>query len=201
VEASRSWAKSSPIHDTEKFDKNRGILLFLTNKEAILYITICNWGEMFMKPIPFLTLILQTFPENIAVIVCQTALVGQALRPKLVLLLAFIGTITIFSVRLLSLSFGAHTTVWILVMAIACWKVYRVKVSKAIIGTVLAVLVLGLWEIIFSELFLSILDISPAQLQSDKWLWTLSGLPQVIFTLATGLFINKKRRSSYGKSF
>ncbi|MGI6552915.1 MAG: hypothetical protein ACOX37_07770 [Bacillota bacterium] len=86
-------------------------------------------------------------------------------------------------------------------MAIACWKVYRVKVSKAIIGTVLAVLVLGLWEIIFSELFLSILDISPAQLQSDKWLWTLSGLPQVIFTLATGLFINKKRRSSYGKSF
>ncbi|HHX50093.1 MAG TPA: hypothetical protein GX711_01485 [Clostridia bacterium] len=156
-----------------------------------------------MGPIPFLTLILQTFPENIAVIVCQTALVRQAFRPKPILLLAAIGTVTIFSVRLLPLGFGAHTTIWILIMAAACWMVYKVKVSRALIATIFAVLILGLGEVIFCELLLGILNISPEQLQSDPWLWTLSGLPQVVFTLAVGLLyqqlVNKKRKSDHGE--
>lgn len=133
-----------------------------------------------MPNLNFLHLIFQGFPETIAFATFVFVFSNQRLEWKNIIFVSIIQMLTTYLIRMLPMTFGIHTIILIITLAIYVKAVTGVSFSTVLKVSALGMVVLAVVEIIVDLTLFEVLKLSVEQANSNTILWILIGWPQVI---------------------
>lgn len=124
----------------------------------------------FMDKMPFLAVLLQSFPESILLFSLGCAVWGIKLNFKKIIPAAAISALVSWGIRALPFPFGVHTVIGIAIITILFMFVFKLDIMRACVASFFSLGSLGTVEIIFHPLISKVFDISKC---SDTWslLW------------------------------
>ncbi|GBF33413.1 hypothetical protein DCCM_2514 [Desulfocucumis palustris] len=120
------------------------------------------------------------------------------MRWGIVLVVGIVLAVIIYTIRNLPVTFGLHTVVAILLIAIFIIRSTKTPSSTSFLAVFFSFAVLFLLETLMNKVFIIILNIKISKLISDDTLWTLTGLPQSILLIVIALLISRYREPLEG---
>lgn len=146
--------------------------------------------------IPLIQWLLQGIPENLALACLILALAGRKLKLKNVLIIGLLQAVVLYVVRSLPITFGVHTIVAIISLALFLNLTVKEKFSKGLLFSLISYVVLGIFETSFLGISFKLLGLNTGQMPENVLLVSLLGLPQVVATFLLALLVNKIRKPS-----
>ena len=149
-----------------------------------------------MEKIPLLALLFHSFPE--AVLLGMAGLVLVGVKPKLdkAIYYGILQTIATFFIRQLDLPLGAHTLLLIPCSTIILFKLYDVRIRKALVATLLGLILVIIAESFFVSLILAntSLTLETIMAPGNALLRILVATPQMLFLSLAGFIGYRVRR-------
>lgn len=141
-----------------------------------------------MDNMPLISLVFQSIPESIILFSFGTAIVGEFINIKKVIIVAIISAFISMFVRELVPYFGLHSIIGVLVIFILFWKLLKLKTWKALIASLLSLIVLILLETFILQAVLNLNNITLTELLQDNIKRIIYTYPHLtIFALGTWL--------------
>ncbi len=139
------------------------------------------------------SILFQFIPENIALVLLAIIFLNKPPKFKIVTICGIIGGITLYLIRLIPLTFGIHTLVFILILSLSLSYIYKEKLLKTTFVSLKVFIILAIYEIIFTTIFLNYtsLNINLSILNNNLFLKTLIILPQTLMMYITALLLYK----------
>jgi len=122
-----------------------------------------------MDRMPLSAVILYSIPESIILFSFGVAIVGEHINFKRVLTAAVISAFTSMLVRAYVPLFGLHTIIGILVLFLLFWKLLNLKPWKAIISSLISLMVLTLLESTILPVILKAQNLTMEELWKDNF--------------------------------
>lgn len=138
--------------------------------------------------------LLQGIPESLGLIACSLALAKVKLRWRIILVVAFVFTLISCAVRELPVTFGLHTAVGILLVAVFITKTTRVTPSISFVCAFASFSVLALLEVLSYEMAEKLLQADINTIISDDLMWRMISIPQTVLLIIIALLIAKYRK-------
>jgi hypothetical protein len=142
--------------------------------------------------------LLQGIPESLGLISCGLVLARVKLRWGIVLAAALLYTLIIYLIRQLPLTFGLHSAVGILLLAVFMAKATRVTLSISFVCAFASTSILTLLELLIHEFVVKFLHLEVNNMVSDSFLWNIMGIPQALLLIITALLLAKYRKPLEG---
>ena len=142
--------------------------------------------------------LLQGIPESLGFIACGMALARVKLRWGIILAAALVYTLIIYAIRQLPVTFGLHTAVGILLVAVFIAKATRVKPSISFVCAFASCSVLALVEVLGYEMAEKLLHTDINNIISDELMWRMVSFPQAVLLIIIALLIAKYRKPLEG---
>ena len=141
--------------------------------------------------VPFLAWLLQTIPESISAAAVVMSM-GYA-RPywRATIVVGLIHGIFVYVIRMLPITFGVHTVLLIIILALVSSWVGKIDIRKAVIYANLTVLMLALYEFCFISIWRYFGNYDLSEIMGNVTLRIVTGTPQVIALFLTALLIGK----------
>lgn len=133
---------------------------------------------------------LQGIPEMAGSFALCLALTRVPLRWGIIVAMGVILSGVIFAIRSLPFSFGLHSVVGIILMAIFITKATRVTPTKSFMAVFASLLTVSLLEFGLHKIFLVMLPVNLHSLDNNP-IWYLMGLPQALLMLALAVLISR----------
>lgn len=169
-------------------------IAFILSKLMFVVVEITK-GEINVLKIPLISFLFQGLPEAIASVALSFAILKQAFKWDLIIMVGAVYGIVIFLIRMLPISFGVHAIINVIILTMLLIKNINSRLPAIFFASLLNIIVVGIAEFIFNELILMFLNISFAEAYANKVLWIVLGVPQVFFVLGIALIINKFNKS------
>jgi hypothetical protein len=145
--------------------------------------------------IPWLVLLLQGIPEQIAVVNLAYTIAKITTKWGQTVLLGSILAIISFIIRSSSLPFGTHTIVLIIILFMCLTLKGFGDVSLSLIACLLSYTALFLFEFVALNGLMIIFDVTKETLFNNQLIMVAFGLPQVALLFILALLIKRKRRT------
>lgn len=142
-----------------------------------------------------LSLLLQDFPEGIAVVMACFALLKLRFEWKKITILALLWAITNL-VRLLPIAFGMHTIILTITLIIYLRFLTRVKLLDIFKATILCLVIVISLESIYSKPLLNLTHLSFDYVVTVPILRAFFSLPYELVLLVLALFLNHKNKKT-----
>ena len=146
--------------------------------------------------IPILLWLFQGIPECLAVAALALVLAGRPLDPRSVFMIGLPQAVAAYLVRLLPLTFGVHSIILIVILAILLNVLLKIKLSRGILAALVVLIILCFAEMVSISLMVFITGIPFNQTYREIYLTILYGWPHVIFIFLLALAIYRWRRRS-----
>lgn len=150
--------------------------------------------------IPILLWLFQGIPECLAVAALALVLAGWPLEPQNVFLIGLPQAVAAYLVRLLPLSFGVHSIILIVILAVNLNVLLKIKLSRGILSALVVMIILCFAETIIISLMVFITGIPFEQVYRETYITILYGWPHVIFIFLLALGINSRRTRAFSIS-
>ncbi|MEG6616630.1 hypothetical protein V6C27_09410 [Peptococcaceae bacterium 1198_IL3148] len=139
-------------------------------------------------------LIIQGWPESVAVIIFCLAILRQGYQLRTVVLYGFLLATAVCLVRILPIPLGVHTLVACLGLTIVLRILAGVSFATSFYTTFIGLFVLACTETLVHVLYITFFgDVA----YGDGWQWILIGWPQILIIMALTLLIKKYNSKSY----
>ncbi len=146
-----------------------------------------------MDKMPLIAVIFQSIPESIILFSFGLAIVGERINFKKVFIAAVISAFTSMFVRNYVPYFGLHSVIGVLVLFILFWKLFDLKAWKALISSLLSLIILILLETFILQAVLNLKHITLTEMLQDNLKRVIYFYPHLtIFGLVTWLIYYKK---------
>lgn len=133
-----------------------------------------------MINIPFIALIFQGIPEEIAVVTLAFVIARVSLRWSLIILIGAVLGVTAYLVRLLPIPFGVHTIVLLILLFLSLLILGKADPSSSLLASFLSYLALAVTEFLCLSLIMPICGVTPRTLLIDPVKRILLGEPSVL---------------------
>ena len=143
--------------------------------------------------IPFIQWLIQGIPECLAIATMVLALAGHKLKFNKILIIGLSLAVFLYTIRLLPLSFGVHTILAILSLAILVNLNIKSKFSLSLLISLVAYINLAIVETILTWSILTVMGMSFEQALDDMMIRIVISLPQVFVIFLTAVVISKYR--------
>jgi len=137
---------------------------------------------------------MQGIPEIMGTVAFSLALAGAPLRWKIIAVAGTALTIIIFIIRSLPLSFGLHTVIATLLLALFIMKITRTTQLISFVAAFASFTTLVMLEFLINKLFFSITKLDPQAVILNDLLWSMLGLPQVVLMILAAVIISKFKK-------
>lgn len=137
----------------------------------------------------------QGIPECLALAGLGVALAGRPLEPKMVFSVGLPQAVVAYLVRLLPITFGVHTLLLVVSLAILLNVLLKIRFSRGLLSALVAVIILATAEMAFISLALSVTGITFEQARQDIFLLIVYGWPHTVFLFLLALGLNRYRQS------
>ena len=146
-----------------------------------------------MDKMPLFAVIFQSIPESVILFSFGMAIVGERINIKKVFIAAVISAFTSMLVREFVPYFGLHTIIGILVLFVLFWKLLSLKIWKALISSLLSLIVLILLETFILQAVLNLKHITLTEVLQDNLKRVIYFYPHLtIFAMGTWFIYYKK---------
>lgn len=142
--------------------------------------------------VPFIAWVFQGIPESIGTAAVVISLSTRELHWRLIIIIGLIQAVFMYSVRLLSLTFGVHTVILIISLSLLSAWIAKIDLRKAIIYSNITMMVLAVSEFIFVSSIISLGLCSYNAIFDDLLTRTLTGMPQVIVLYLVAILYSRK---------
>lgn len=143
--------------------------------------------------IPFIALLLQGIPEQIAVVTLASVIARIPLNWKKMIPMGIFLALLVYIARLLPAPFGLHTL--ILIIVLFGYLLYHNRdLSLSLIASLVSFFALTIFEVSFLSVFMRCFHITKETIFGDPAVRILVGMPQVILIFFTALVISKVRK-------
>jgi len=144
-----------------------------------------------------LSLLLQDFPESIALTVAIFAFLKLRLNYKKILVICILQALTNL-VRLLPIAFGMHTIILLISLTVYTRIFTGEKVSKILTSIIILFVIMAAMQAIYAKPLLKITNLSYEDVASSPVLRGLFCLPYELVYIGLAIFLNKKNKSING---
>ena len=135
---------------------------------------------------PFLGWILLGIPEGMALIFLATSLVSSCYKWKNIFVMGFVYSLGLYLIRLLPFTPGVHSLLAITEFMLLLVFYEKIEVKVAAVVTLISFVVLLLFECIFYGLIIGSGIVTQEAINTDVFVWVVTGYPQVIFLFLLG---------------
>mgnify|MGYP005852229711 CR=1 FL=1 len=142
--------------------------------------------------IPFLAWLLQSVPETIGTVSIVICLGYGYLYWKPIIIIGLIQAVLVYLIRLLPITFGVHTVILIITLAVLSSWIGRININKAIVYSNISILILILSEFIIVNMWIYFANFSLNEITNVVAVRVITGMPQVIILFLTAVFISKR---------
>ncbi len=139
----------------------------------------------------------QGIPECLAVTGLALVLIGRSLELRNVLLIGLPYAGIAYLVRLLPLSFGIHTILFVITLAIMLNVRIKIQFSKSLLTALVVLVILAAIEMILATLIYSLSSTSFEQVKQNIFLWIIYGWPQIIVIFLLSVAIDRWRKNRH----
>lgn len=142
-------------------------------------------------------LLLQDFPESLVLTMAVFSLLNFRIKDKRVVVVAVLQTFTNL-VRLLPISFGMHSVILLLSLALYTRLFTRAQLSRIFLSVLLCFTVAAAAELIYMQPLLSLTGLEYEEVFADPFLRAAFALPYALLLLVLALgknYYNQKRGS------
>lgn len=152
---------------------------------------------MFKETFPSIVyaLLLQDFPESLVFTMAVFSLLNLRIKDKKVLAVALLQTLTNL-VRLLPISFGMHSVILVLSLAVYTRLFTRAQLSKIFLAVLLCFAVTAATELIYARPLLNLTGLQYEEVFANPFLRAAFALPYTVLLLLLALgknYYNKKK--------
>lgn len=146
-----------------------------------------------MDRMPLLAVILYSIPESVILFSFGVAIVGEYINFRRVLIAAVISAFTSMLVRAYVPYFGLHSIIGIFVLFVLFWKPLNLKLWKAIISSLISLMVLFLLETTILPIILKVQNLTVEEMLKDNYKRIIyCYLHLIIYGLITWFLYSKK---------
>ncbi len=146
-----------------------------------------------MDRMPLAAVILYSIPESIILFSFGVAIVGEHINFKITFIAAVISAFTSMLVRAYVPYYGLHSIIGILVLFVLFWKLLNLKPWKAILSSLISLMMLMLLETIISPIILNAQNLTLEELWKDNFKRIIIFYPGLfIYGLITWFLYNRK---------
>jgi hypothetical protein len=142
--------------------------------------------------IPFLQWVFQTIPECLALASLVVVLAERKLEMKKILFVGMGQAVVVYGVRLLPLTFGVHTIIFIIALAVFLHMATKANLSKCLLFALIAEIVLIVAEMAALGVMVYVIGLDLENILSNLFLKIIVGWPQIVIVLLIALGINKR---------
>lgn len=147
-----------------------------------------------MTKIPLTLLIIQGYPESVALIYLAYSVAGVKWETKRILWMALLYIATVFVIRSLPISFGIHGIILIIVLTIYLNLIGKIDQLKALKASLISFAFLSIVEALVFKIIISITGISFEIIASNIYIRILSGYPPTFILFVIAILINGRNR-------
>jgi hypothetical protein len=152
---------------------------------------------MFKETFPSIVyaLLLQDFPESLVFTMAVFSLLNLRIKDKKVLAVALLQTLTNL-VRLLPISFGMHSVILVLSLAVYTRLFTRAQLSKVFLAVLLCFAVTAAAELIYARPLLNLTGLEYEEVFANPFLRAAFALPYMLLLLVLALgknYYNQKK--------
>ena len=148
--------------------------------------------------IPFLALIIQGIPEQIAVVTIAFVIANLPLQWRKIAAIGVTLALTSYLIRFLPITFGIHTILLLGLLFLLVYKFGRSSLNAAIIASLVSFLSLIVVETISLSILMPLFNLTPEMIFSDTKIRILISYPQVLILFLIAFIIIKVK--SRGKA-
>jgi len=149
--------------------------------------------ETFSMEMSFINMIFFGIPEGISVAILAFVLSKVKIEWKKVMIIGIVLSLSAYILRLLPITFGVHTIVYIGLLFIMLMKLGQITLMTAIINSLITLLFLIIFETTTSMLVMKLFEITQQIIKEKILINMLVFYPHVILLVFTAFLINKKR--------
>ncbi len=144
--------------------------------------------------IPFIALLFQGIPEQVAVVTLAFVIAGIPLKwHKLIFIGIFLATF-VYIVRLFPIPFGLHTILLIILLFITLVGQSKGNISLSLFASLSSFLILAVFEFLSLTLLLPIFGLTPKELDAHSFIRIIMGEPTTILLFLTAFLLIKIRQ-------
>lgn len=141
--------------------------------------------------IPFLAVIIQGIPEQIAVVTLAFVIAKLPLEWRKIILLGITLALTSYAVRLLPITFGIHTILLIGLLFFLVFKFGQCALNTALIASLASFLTLIIVETISISALMYMSNLTPDTIFSDTTTRIIISYPQVLIVFFIAFVVRK----------
>ncbi|KJS17464.1 MAG: hypothetical protein VR69_05030 [Peptococcaceae bacterium BRH_c4b] len=147
-----------------------------------------------MDQMPLSAVIFDSIPESILLFSFGMAVVGEYINFKKILIASIISAFTSMLIRAYVPIFGLHSIIGIFVLFVLFWKLLNLKPWKAIISSLISLMVLLLLDTIILSIILKAENITVEEVLKDTYRRIIYPVPIfIIFGLTTWFLYTRKK--------
>jgi len=139
------------------------------------------------------SILFQHIPESLALAYTSTIFLFEKVFLKKILIIGILNGIIIFFLRLMPVSFGFHTIIFLIVFFVIIKYFYKKNILKSLIAVLKSFILLAVFESIFGYLAVFITGKSVELILSDPFLKSMVMIPQISSLFITGLIVKNYR--------
>ncbi|MCO5385023.1 hypothetical protein [Desulfosporosinus sp.] len=141
--------------------------------------------------IPFIALLLQGIPEQIAVVTLAFVIARIPLKWEKIIMSGIILAFVSYAVRIFTISFGLHTILLIVLLFIALTWLGKGDFSLSLIASLLSFLALVIVEFVCLSLLMPVFGVTPEKLFPNLVIRIVITEPQVFLIFICAFLLNK----------
>lgn len=144
---------------------------------------------------PIYSLFIRMIPESFLVIYSICLLTNSKPDLKKIFISCIIGGTSVYITRLLPIHFGIHTILGILINVLLAIKIINIDTHKAIVGAMIAIILIYISDLMIFVLYVNILKIPPEVISAPSLLSVASSLPSLlIFFMLVKLIVSIRKK-------
>lgn len=140
--------------------------------------------------IPFISILLQGIPEQMAVSTLAFAIAKIPINWKRIFVIGISLALSAYIVRLFPIPFGVHTILLMFMLFLFLNKLCGAEFSISIIASLVSYVTLVLFEIICLTLLMPVLGVTPESLLTNSVVRIIISIPQELLLFSSAFFIS-----------
>ncbi|WP_407312588.1 hypothetical protein [Desulfosporosinus sp. SB140] len=144
--------------------------------------------------IPFIALLLQGIPEQIAVATLAFAIARISFKWKKIFIISTVLAFSAYLARLSQITFEIHTVLLIILLFVILLTLEKVDLSLAFLSSLLSFLTLAVFEYISVSILMPVFKITPEIIVTNFTIRILIGEPHVLLIFLFALILGHVRK-------
>lgn len=129
---------------------------------------------------PLYSLFIRMIPEAFFVLLSICLLTNSKINYKNIAIASIIGGTGVYLIRLMPIHFGVHTVLGTMIYILLSFKFNNIKLQRAIVGTLISVILLFISDIMLFTIYEGVLKLSLEILIGNSLLAVIATLPSLI---------------------